>query len=167
MRKIIYMTLAVLVLSCSGSKSTAQKQPSKKTLKGTWEVTNLKFIGDKGIYKAFLFDLSDSSCFKGGEWVFIPNNGSGKFSTNANSSICEATTNKIHWSFLESGDGITQFQFKYVGDDIKAKNVASGYRATIQDLSDNVMVLKVPTTYEGNPFDVIMTFNKTSDNIDL
>lgn len=167
MKKFIYTTLAILVLSCSGSQSTSTKAPSKKMLKGTWEVTNIKFVGDKGLYKAFLFDLADSSCFKGGEWVFIPNNGSGKFSTRANNSLCEAYTNSIHWSFLDGGDGFTQFQFKYVGDDIKAKNVTSGYRATIQEISDNMMVIKVPTTYEGNPFDVIMTYNKTSDNIDL
>ncbi|MDW5288436.1 lipocalin family protein [Formosa sp. PL04] len=167
MKKFIYLTLAILVFSCSSSKSTTAPQPSKKMLKGSWEVTNIKFIGDKGLYKAYLFDLADSSCFKGGEWVFIPNNGSGKFSTNPNSSICEAYTNSIHWSFLESGDGFTQFQFKYVGDDIKAKNVKSGYVATIQEISDNIMVIKVPSEYEGNPFDVIMTFNKTSDSIDL
>ncbi len=161
------MTLAVLVLSCSGSKSTTAKQPSKKMLKGTWEVTNIKFVGDKGLYKAFLFDLADSSCFKGGEWIFIPNNGSGKFSTSANSSICDTYTNSIHWSFLETGDGYTQFQFKYVGDDVKAKNVKSGYSGTIQEISDNMMILKVPSEYEGNEFDVIMTFNKTSDNIKL
>ncbi|WP_084817487.1 lipocalin family protein [Formosa agariphila] len=167
MKKIIYMTLALLVFSCSGTKSTTASQPSKKMLKGTWEVTNVKFVGDKGLYKAFLFDLADSSCFKGGEWVFIPNNGSGKFSTNVNSSVCDAYTQTIHWSFLESADGFTQFQFKYVGDDIKAKNVKSGYRGTIQEISDNMMVLKVPSEYEGNPFDVILTYNKTSDSIEM
>ncbi|WP_159023242.1 hypothetical protein [Formosa sp. L2A11] len=71
MKKFIYMTLALLVFSCSGSKSTTASKPSKKMLKGTWEVSNIKFIGDKGLYKAFLFDLADSSCFKGGEWVFL------------------------------------------------------------------------------------------------
>ncbi|QDO94986.1 hypothetical protein FNB79_13740 [Formosa sediminum] len=167
MKKLFYMTLCILVCACSGSKSATGSQPNKKLLKGTWEVTNIKFIGDKGLYKAFLFDLADSSCFKGGEWVFIPNNGSGKFSTNVNSSICEAYTQSIHWSFLESADGYTQFQFKYVGDGIKAKNVTSGYRATIQEISDNMMILKVPSEYEGNAFDVIMTFNKTSDSIEL
>ncbi len=161
------MTLVILAFSCSGSKSTTASQPNKKLLKGTWEVTNIKFIGDKGLYKAFLFDLADSSCFKGGEWVFIPNNGSGKFSTSVNSSVCEAYTQAIHWSFLESTDGYTQFQFKYIGDNIKAKNVKSGYRASIQEISDNMMIIKVPSEYQGNPFDVIMTFNKTSDSIEL
>ena len=65
--------------SMGGGSSGAQK-PSKKMLKGTWQVTNIRFVGHQGLYKADLFDVADSACFKGSEWVFIPNNGAGRFS---------------------------------------------------------------------------------------
>ena len=170
MRKIVYIALAFLMFtSCSSSKtdSSGAEKPSKKMLKGTWEVTNIKFIGDKGLYKAFLFDLADSACFNGSEWVFIPNNGSGRFNINS-SSNCEASSNRIHWSFYEPGDGTYQFQFKFVDEKNKPIDAANrGYRAKIDHLDANSMTLRINTTYEGNPFDVLLSFNKVSDEINL
>ena len=164
--KFLRIFLAVLAFSCSSSKSGVAK-PSKKTLKGTWEVTNIKFVGDKGLSKAFMFDLADSACFKNSQWVFIPNNGSGKFTTSATTSQCEVMTNRIHWSFYDSGSGSSQFQFKYIDDGTKAKNVTTGYRGNIDSLNENTMVMRVATTYEGNAFDDIMNFSKVSDDITL
>lgn len=170
MKKTIYiLTFAFLLISCSSSKTTSDGtvKPSKKMLKGTWTVTNIKFVGDKGLYKANLFDIADSACFNGSEWVFIPNNGSGKFTVNS-SAHCEASVNRIHWSFYEPGDGSYQFQFKFVDEKNKPIDAANrGYRSNIDQLDENTMIMRVATTYEGNPFDVVMTFNKTSDDITL
>lgn len=170
MKKTIYiLTFAFLLFSCSSTKTTSDGTPKlgKKMLKGTWEVTNLKFIGEKGIYKANLFDIADSACFKGSEWVFIPNNGSGKFTING-SSNCEASVNRIHWSFYEPGDGTYQFQFKFVDEKNKPLDAANrGYRATIEHLADGMMEMHVATTYEGNPFVVVMTFKMISEDISL
>lgn len=172
MKKLIYLTLALLVMSCSSTKSTSgeavAEKPSKKLLKGTWQVTDIRFVGDKGLYKANLFDLADSPCFKGSEWVFIPNNGSGKFTINSAASQCESTVNRIHWSFYDSGDGSYQFQMKYVDEKNKPLDAANrGYRSNIDELNESTMIMRVATTYEGNPFDVVMTFSKTSDDITL
>ena len=85
MKNLLYLFLAVLIVSCSASKSansTAAKM-NKRTLKGTWEVTDIRFVGEEGLYKANLFGLADSPCFKGSDWVFIPNNGTGKFTMEA------------------------------------------------------------------------------------
>ncbi len=170
MKKIIYVALAILVFSCSGSKSetgSTTAKPSKKLLKGTWEVTNIRFVGDKGLYKANLFDIADSACFNGSEWVFIPNNGSGKFTVNS-SAHCEASSNRIHWSFYEPGDGTYQFQFKFVDDKNKPLDAANrGYRSNIDNLDASTMEMRVATTYEGDPFDVIMTFTKVSEDFAL
>lgn len=171
MKKIIYLSLVFLIISCGSSSSTSSDtgstKISKKTLKGTWEVTNIRFVGDKGLYKANLFDLADSPCFKGSQWVFIPNNGSGKFDINA-SSHCGASTNRIHWSFYEPGDGTYQFQFKYVDEKNKPLDAANrGYRSNIDSLTENTMEMRVATTYEGNPFDVVMTFTKVSEDFAL
>jgi len=42
-----------------------------------------------------------------------------------------------------------------------------GYRSNIDNLSENSMEMRVETTYEGNPFDVIMTFTKVSEDFSL
>ena len=167
MKKSVYLTLALLVVACSGTKSTTGI-PGKKTLKGTWQVSNIRFVGDKGLYKANMFDFADSACFKGSEWVFIPNNGSGKFTTSANGSQCGVNSSRFHWSYFDAGEGKTQFQFYLT--DAKGKRIdaaKSGYRANIDSLDDSSMVMRVPTTYQGNPFDVVMTFSKVSDNVTL
>lgn len=168
MKKVLFIALAFLVFSCSSTKSgSTNTKPSKKLLKGTWEVTNIRFVGDKGLYKANLFDIADSACFKGSEWVFIPNNGSGKFTVNS-SAHCEISSNRIHWSFFDSGDGTYQFQFKFVDEKNKPLDAANrGYRSKIDELNDNTMIMRVATTYDGNPFDVVMTFTKVSDNFAL
>ena len=166
MKFIARILILTLMFSCSSSKSGVSK-PSKKTLKGTWEVVNIKFVGDKGLYKAFLFDLADSACFKNSEWVFIPNNGSGKFTTSATTSQCEVMTNNIHWSFFDSGSDSQQFQFKYLDADTKAKKVTTGYRGNIDSLTENTMIMRVESTYEGNTFDVLLTYSKVSDDITL
>lgn len=170
MKKLIYLTLTIFMISCSSTKSESSSSTpklSKKTLKGTWEVTNIRFVGDKGLYKANLFDLADSPCFKGSQWIFIPNNGSGKFTLNS-SAHCEASTNRIHWSFFEPGDGLYQFQFKYVDEKNKPLDAANrGYRSSIDNLSENSMEMRVATTYDGNPFDVVMTFAKVSEDFAL
>lgn len=166
MKNILVLLAVFLLFSCSSSKSAADG-PNKKTLKGTWEVVNIKFIGHEGFYKAFLFDKADSSCFKNSEWVFIPNNGSGKFATHNSNSTCEVTTNRIHWSFFESGDGSTQFQFKYVDEKNKPLYGSQGYRTQLNLIDESSMTLTVPTTHDGNPFNVIMTFNKISDDFTL
>lgn len=167
MKKLVYFTLALLVTACSGTKSTTGI-PGKKTLKGTWQVTNIRFVGDKGLYKANMFDFADSACFKGSEWVFVPNNGSGKFTTAANGSQCGVNSSRFHWSYFDSGNGGTQFQFYLT--DAKGKRIdaaKSGHRANIDSLDGSSLVMRVPTTYQGNPFDVVMTFSKISDNVML
>lgn len=169
MKKIILVSfLTLLLISCGSTQSTGgAEKPSKKTLKGTWEVTNIRFIGEQGLYKARLFDMADSPCFKGSQWVFIPNNGSGKYTIPA-ASQCEEVTTRIHWSFYEPGDGTYQFQFKYVDEKNKPIDPANrGYRSTIVNLEPSTMIMKVNTTYDGKPFDVEMTFTKVSEDFAL
>ncbi len=171
MKKTFYiLTFAFLLISCSSTKTTdngGTPKIGKKMLKGTWEVTDIRFVGEKGLYKAKLFDLADSPCFKGSEWVLIPNNGSGKFTINS-SSQCEASVNRIHWSLYDPGDGTYQFQFKFVDEKNKPIDAANrGYRAKIEHLADGMMEMHVATTYEGNPFVVVLTLTSISDNVSL
>ena len=168
MKKALYFfMMTMFLISCGASQTSTAEKPSKKTLKGTWEVTNIRFIGEQGLYKANLFDMSDSACFKGSTWVFIPNNGSGKYTIPA-ASQCEEVTTRIHWSFYEPGDGTYQFQFKYVDEKNKPIDPANrGYRSTIVNLQPSTMIMKVNSSYDGKPFDVEMTFAKVSEDFAL
>lgn len=168
MKRLLLLSLTLLWISSCGSSYTGTSEKlSKKTLKGTWEVADIKFVGESGLYKATMFDIADSACFKGSEWVFIPNNGSGKFTIKP-ASQCEEASPRIHWSFYEPGDGSYQFQFKYVDEKNKPLDPANrGYRSDIDNLTENSMQMRVKVTYEGQPFDVVMTFNKVSEDFAL
>ena len=168
-RTIYFLTFTLLVFLLSSFK-ILDKTPiksKKKLLKGTWEVTNIKFVGDKGLYKANLFEIADSPCFNGSQWIFIPNNGSGKFTVNS-SAHCETSSHRIHWSYAESDGGSAVMQFKFVNDKNKPLDSANrGYRVNIENLDATSMEMRIATTYEGNPFDVVMTFSKVSGDISL
>ncbi|MGB5430121.1 hypothetical protein [Eudoraea sp.] len=169
MKNAIYLVLALLIVSCSAT-NTANSQSAamkKKTLKGTWSLTDIRFIGEEGLYKADLFGIADSPCFKGGEWMFIPNNGTGRFSING-TDRCQEGTHRILWSFYEPGDGSTELQFKLV--DTKNKPLSgdkSGYRMTIKSLTETKTVFMVEVDYKGKPFDVELTLDKVSKDVTL
>ena len=165
MKKLLLLSFILVFLSsCSSTQSSSEAKPSKKTLKGTWKITNIRFVGEEGLYKANLFDMADSACFKNSEWVFIPNNGSGKYTINE-SAHCEPVATRIHWSFYEPGDGSYQFQFKYVDEKNKPIDAANrGYRSNIDSLEENTMTMRVVTTQEGKEFDVVLTFAKISED---
>lgn len=168
MKKLTLALFSLLILACSGTKSaTGASKPNKKDLKGSWQVANIRFVGEEGLYKAMLFDTADSACFKNSEWVFIPNNGTGKF-TLGQTTRCEPTSQRILWSFFEAGDDSYDFQFKLVDD--KNKPLAankSGYRMRISNLTASSMETRVKTTSQGKDFDVVMTFQKTSEDFNL
>jgi hypothetical protein len=168
MKQLISILLCVVIFSCSASKSTTGvSKPNKRDLKGTWEVTNIKFVGEEGLYKAYIFDTADSACFKNSEWVFIPNNGTGKFTLNQTNN-CEAMSQRILWSFFEHGEDSTYFQFKLVDEKNKPLGAKkSGYRMHINNLSSSEMEAKIETTHQDKDFDVVFTFQKISDDINL
>ncbi|MEM9143488.1 MAG: hypothetical protein AAGA86_10910, partial [Bacteroidota bacterium] len=136
MRKLSFALLGLLIMSCSASKSgTSASKPNKKMLKGTWEVNDIRFVGEEGLYKAELFDTADSPCFKGSQWVFIPNNATGKF-TLSRANSCDGSTHRILWSLFDAGDGTQDFQFKFVDNKNKPLSASkSGYRSEISNLS--------------------------------
>ena len=168
MRSILPIIISFLILSCTATKSSADSSPKKKDLKGTWQISDIRFVGEDGLYKANLFSLANSTCFKESEWVFIPNNATGKFTLNASGSGCESSEHRIVWSLFESGDGTNDFQFKFVDQKNRPlSSVKSGYRLKIMDLSPTDMKLSLKTTDNGKPFDVVLTYNKVSDIIEL
>ena len=169
MKKLLQFSFLLLFLSSCGStqSSSEASKPSKKTLNGTWKVTSIRFLGEVGQYKTKLFDMADSACFKDSKWVFIPNNGSGKYTINEGVH-CEPVATRIHWSFYEPGDGSFQFQFKYVDENNKPIDAANrGYSSVIETLEENAMTMRVVTSNEGKEFDVILTFTKVSEDFTI
>jgi len=173
--KHLYSTLCLLLMgvflvSCSTTRSSpAGTKPSKRDLKGTWEVNDIRFIGKEGLYKADLLDVADSRCFKGSEWVFIPNNNTGTFRL-ISSEPCPGESHRILWSFFESTDDSYDFQFKYVDQRNRPLAAAkrSGYRMRITELNVPNMELRIKTVdEEGSPFEVVLSFTRVSDNIQL
>ena len=167
MRLILLNVFCLLIISCSSSKPfSITGIPGKKTLKGTWEVTDIRFIGEAGIYKAKIFDIADSPCFKGSQWVFIPNNGTGKFTVNE-SNNCYSITQRILWSYFESEEDL-HLQFKKVNEKNKPLSEDGvGYRMLLKDLSSSEMETRIQTSEGGKPFEVVLTFQKVSENITL
>lgn len=168
MKKFLQFSFILLFLSsCGSTQSSSDAKPSKKTLKGTWKVTNVRLVGEENLNKANLFDMADAACFNGSEWVFIPNNGSGKYTINE-SAQCEAVATRIHWSFYEPGDGTFQLQFKYVDENNKPIDSANrGYSSNVDSLEENAMTMRVVASAEGKEFDVILTFTRISHDFSI
>lgn len=166
MKKILLLFITSLLVSCGASKTTSG-EPKEKTLKGEWEISDVKFQGKQGTYKAKMFGFDDTSCFKNSTWMFIPNNNTGKFTTAANNSTCESKTARIIWSFVQSETG-KLLQFKYVNE--KNKNIDAmnrGYQLKIKSLTPTSMTATVSVIVNGSPFDVHLIFNKISENVNL
>ena len=72
MKKLLYLFLLISLVNCGPTK-VSNGIPGKKTLKGTWKVNSIEFLGKEGTYKARIFDYADSACFKHSDWMFIPN----------------------------------------------------------------------------------------------
>ncbi len=168
MKKTIYLVLAVIIMALGATDTVhAQTKMKKKTLKGTWTLSEMRFVGEKGLYKANLFGIADSPCFKGGEWMFIPNNGTGRFSING-SERCDEGTHRILWSFFDNGDGTAQIEFKMVDDKNKPlSGNLDGYSMLVETLTPEQTVLRVQTDYDGQPFDIVMTLDKVSKDVTL
>lgn len=161
--------IGISLMGCSSSREvTGETTFKERDLKGTWEVINIRFVGKDGLYTADLLDVADSRCFKGSEWVFIPNNNTGRFTLPAGS-LCPEQSHRIRWSFFKNDAGSSDFQFKYVDERNRDLSKSkSGYRLKIAQLNVPNMELRINTQDENrNPFEVVLTFARISDDINL
>ncbi|NRA94406.1 MAG: lipocalin family protein [Psychroserpens sp.] len=167
MKKIFTISLIFLILVGCGSTKDLNGIPGKKTLKGEWQVDDIEFFGAEGTYKAYLFDIADSYCFKNSVWMFIPNNYTGKFTLTSNSSNCESTTARIRWSYYDSDEG-RSIQFKYTDNKNKSIDPNNrGYRMKVKSLNQTNMKIEMDLEQQGSPFSVVMSFTKISNNVVL
>lgn len=162
---LLVLILPLFLVSCSSTQSTSETSTSKKSLKGTWEVVNVEVIGDDGSQMPELFNMAEANCFKDSKWVFVPNNGSGKYSIESKDK-CEPVATRIHWSFYEPGDGSYQFQFKYVDEYNKPIDTSNrGYSAQLKYVSPSEMNMRVTVNHNGKDIDVLLDFRKVSNEL--
>lgn len=152
------------LISCSVTQTTTK--PNKQTLEGVWEITNVKYIGEGGMYKSDLFDLAETDCFKGSEWVLQPSNGGGKI-TILNSDLCHNSISKIYWSLHEPGDGSYQFQFKFVNNEASESSNNKGYQTKINQFTTNSLVMRASTKNMEKEILIELTFERISNQAGL
>ena len=167
MKRLITISIIFSILVGCGATKELNGIPGKKTLKGEWQVDEIEFFGAEGTYKAFMFDMADSYCFKNSVWMFIPNNYTGKFTLSSNSSNCESTTARIRWSYFDS-DVERYIQFKYTDNKNKSLDPLNrGYRMKIKSLNQTNMKIELDLEHQGSPFTVVMNMSKISNNVVL
>jgi|TARA_B110000114_G_scaffold17792_1_gene17192 hypothetical protein len=167
MKKLITLSILLSILLSCGSTKKLNGIPGKKILKGEWKVDEIEFIGAEGTYKAFMFDMADSYCFKNSIWMFIPNNYTGKFTLASNSSNCESTTARIRWSYFDS-DTERSIQFKYTDNKNKSLDPMNrGYRMKINSLNPTNMKMGLDLEHQGSSFTVVLNMSKISSNVVL
>jgi hypothetical protein len=159
MKKLASLGLIMAVLftiaSCSSSKSTQGKVPSRGKFTGTWTLNAVTYEGliEMGVQN--VFDEAKPAEFIGSTWR-LTNSGNGTYSLN------NGVERKIFWSLYNPGNGIAQpmFQFKKLDVDTKAKNVAEGYRLLVSEANGSTMILKSPVDLGSKQGFVVYSFSK-------
>ncbi len=155
-RYIITSLIAVLFISsCSLSKMNRQY---RNTIEGTWELTNVDYKGNSGLFKSTVFNDTQAVCFEGSEWFFRKSNSTGTYTINKPGN-CINGTRYIRWSVYEPDIGGYQLQFKFTNEKKKAIS-KNGYRLDIKQLTDTEMVLSSKNMVDGKSVNLEYTFKK-------
>lgn len=151
MKKIVLlMSLVVMTaMSCSPKLNNA----AQSDLKGNWTVTSVTYQ-NSDVIKVNAFGIADAKCFEGSMWNFIPNNNKGEVSIN--NANCPAFSSPIVWTITSNGT----FTLKFVGEEVKAKNVNQGYYLTMGSQSENAFQLVDYANVAGNNVKVVYQFQK-------
>jgi len=127
---------------------------SQYGLKGNWTLTEVSNIGGDFV-KITSFDIADSKCFKNSQWKFVSNNNSGTVNLTGGGA-CPMYEGNFKWFITPSGE----FEFKFVDQGEKAKNVTTGYKMKVKNQSASSFDL-VNTFYVGGQgYDVTYHFQK-------
>ncbi|OQD43237.1 lipocalin-like domain-containing protein [Croceivirga radicis] len=156
-RKYIGMAIfALLVVSCSVSKSSRQQQ---NILSGSWILNNVSYEGTDGMFKSVLFNDSQAICFEGSQWFFRDNNNTGRY-TIQGGSLCQGGDRFIKWTIVEPTNSVSQLQFKFIDEKNKDISGGLGYRLDIANLTENQMTLKSRVNAGGEMVTLVYNFTK-------
>ena len=160
MKILSTLIITVMVLfSCSTSKELTKQ---KENLKGSWTLTEYDFVDDnKQHYGVKAFDGKNIKCFVDSKWNFIPNNNTGKYTLN-NETSCNGSTTSIVWSLQKGDDDNTYLAFKQVADGIKSKKITYGYKMRLMESTENSFSAISEVPFAGKKFQVRYKFNKNN-----
>uniref|UniRef100_UPI0039A531B9 hypothetical protein n=1 Tax=Ornithobacterium rhinotracheale TaxID=28251 RepID=UPI0039A531B9 len=154
MKKLLALACAVsLFTACSTTQKVAKQ--AEKEFRGDWTLTSVA-PRQAGIQITNLFNQAPQKCFTGSNWHLVANNHSGNYSFQ--NTACDSEPTKINWHMTQE-DGTTYFWFKRIATGEKAKNVYTGYKLKVEDLSDYQAHLsqEVPVGGEKTTIDYYFT----------
>lgn len=156
MKKLIAILFAVSTLySCAVSKTL---EKSKKTIKGDWTLSQVKY-SESGTFNVNLLDDAPTACFEGSSWHFVPNNDTGTYTFNK--SECAQNTRYFKFTIDEVDKKIGLYDFLLKPTDEKWKSEYNqGFRLKLTQLSNTSMQWSQTVNLEGKPFIIYMNFTK-------
>jgi hypothetical protein len=151
MKKIVFIALSCMLLSCSSYKNVMSKQ---KVIKGNWTLNEITY-NQKGTFNVTLLNDVSKECFEGSSWNFIPNNNTGSYTIN--NADCASGARDFVFSIKELNKLSGYFDFL-----LKPKNNPKneGFRLELIQLSETNMQWQQFLTVDGKPFTISMNFNK-------
>lgn len=149
MKKLLVLgAIALAVVSC---KPTMDSK-SQVGLKGNWTLTKVNRIGGEFV-KVNSFNIADADCFIGSQWKFVSNNNTGNLSLNQGGN-CPSFESNFKWSITPNG----AFEFKFIDEGVKAKNVTTGYSMQVRNQTSNSFDLVDKFYAGGKTYDVTYHF---------
>ncbi|MEZ2414335.1 lipocalin family protein [Muriicola sp. E247] len=156
-RSLILFATAIFLISCGVSKEIRDQ---RNLLSGTWNLDDVRYENNEGMFKAVVFNDADAICFEGSNWFFRDNNSTGRY-TIKEGSLCQGGDRFIRWSVIKNpADYNSQLQFKFIDEKRKDVSGGLGYRLTIAELTDTEMTLKSNVTVDAKPITVVYEFSK-------
>ena len=135
-----------------------ENQSYRTVINGSWRLDEITYEGYPGKFKSTLFDDAPATCFTGSTWLFRNNNSTGSYELNA--SGCVNGKRHIRWSVYEPGNGMYLLQFKRTDARKRDAQGGVGYRMVIRNVAAEKMILSIPITLNGKPFDVVLHYVK-------
>lgn len=155
MRNLILLLLTMSLLSCGTSKTI---RDSKKTIKGDWVLNSINYSED-GTFNVTLLNDASKACFEGSTWQFIPNNNTGVYTIN--NASCSTGMRYFNFTIQEVDEQTGLYDFLLKPTNEKGKSETDqGFRLKLTALSDTNMQWQQTVSVEGEPFTIIMNFNK-------
>ncbi|MEL4308313.1 lipocalin family protein [Joostella sp. CR20] len=154
---IFILMVSLVLTSCGLSK---ENKDNRKTLDGTWKLTNIDYQNNEGYFKSVLFGDVSAKCFKGSEWFFRSNNSTGYYNI-LEPGDCSPGQRNIRWSIQDDPNGNpNRFQFKFI--DEKKNDVGGGYGYVFQinSLSPQTMVISADAPVGSETVTVVYEFTK-------
>lgn len=147
---VLFGAMALAVASCKPTMDTK----SQVGIKGNWTLTDVKHVGGEFV-KVNSFNIADAQCFIGSQWKFVSNNNTGVVELTKGGD-CPSFASDFKWTVTPNGN----FEFKFVDEGVKAKNVTTGYSLRVKNQTATTFDLVDKFYASGQSYDVTYRFTK-------